>query len=214
MMKLRNLAGIALACIASGAMAQAVTFYESEGFRGHSFAKDSPIDDFQHYGFNDRASSVIIRRGEWQICSDAHFGGHCVTLRPGSYPNLGAMGLNDAVSSARPVGGGHMHPQPAVVEAAPYTHEGYPHEGGERASPVTLFEGTGLSGGVYRVGGDIANLDRTQWNDRARSMIVREGRWELCTDANFQGNCMVFGPGRYDNIGNQTGGVSSLRRVR
>ena len=33
------------------------------------------------------------------------------------------------------------------------------------------------------------NLDSTQWNDRARSMIVRHGRWQLCTDAYFRGNC-------------------------
>jgi hypothetical protein len=54
-------------------------------------------------GFNDRASSVIVRGGWWEACEDARFGGQCVTLRPGSYANLAAMGLNDRISSVRPV---------------------------------------------------------------------------------------------------------------
>ena len=28
-----------------------------------------------------KASSVVVRRGTWQVCDDAYFRGHCVTLR-------------------------------------------------------------------------------------------------------------------------------------
>ena len=211
MIRLRHWPVLLLVLAASGAMAQAITFYENDNFRGRNFSQDGPIVDFQRFGFNDRASSVVIRRGAWELCSDARFGGRCVTLRAGSYPSLGAMGLSNRVSSARPAGGGGYRPPPPPAPM-PTPPPRPPYGGGSNA--VTLFDGSGLTGERFRVNGDIANLDRTQWNDRARSMIVRQGRWQLCTDANFRGNCTVFGPGRYDNIGNQTGSASSLRRVR
>ena len=55
---------------ASSATAQ-ITFYEREGFRGEGFATDRPIDDFRRVGFNDRASSVVVDRGHWEVCQDA-----------------------------------------------------------------------------------------------------------------------------------------------
>ncbi len=215
MIRIRCLTVLALAFSATTALAQSITFYESEGYRGRAFSQDGPIVNFERFGFNDRASSVVIRRGTWELCPDAQFGGGCVTLRSGAYPNLGAMGMSNRVSSARPVSGGAYRPPPRPLPAPPppvYSQPYPPSAGG--SSSVILFEGTGLSGERYRVSGALNNFDQTQWNDRARSMIVRSGRWQLCTDAYFRGNCTIFGPGRYDDIGNQTGSVSSIRPVR
>ena len=80
-----------------------VTFYEGEGFSGRSFTTQKQIGDFERYGFNDRASSVIVVGDLWEVCVDARFSGRCVVLRPGRYASLGAMGLNDRVSSVRAV---------------------------------------------------------------------------------------------------------------
>jgi len=91
----------ALACAAT-ASAQ-VTFYEHEGFQGRSITVDRQMGNFDRAEFNDRASSVVVRGGWWQACEDARFEGQCVTLRPGSYANLAAMGLNDRISSVRPI---------------------------------------------------------------------------------------------------------------
>ena len=82
-----------------------VTFYKDEGFRGDVFSAHGPIDDFGRAGFNDRASSVIVEHGQWEACEHAGYGGHCVELREGSYDSLRGMGLNDRVSSMRPVNG-------------------------------------------------------------------------------------------------------------
>ena len=60
-----------------------VIFYDLEDFRGAMVRVDRPVDDFYNSGLNDRASSVSIRSGSWEICSDAHFRGQCVTLGPG-----------------------------------------------------------------------------------------------------------------------------------
>ena len=84
-------------------LATQVIFYEREGFEGRSFSADSQVDDFGRSGFNDRASSVVVLGDRWEACSDAGFRGHCVVLRPGRYPSLAAMGLNNSVSSVRTV---------------------------------------------------------------------------------------------------------------
>jgi uncharacterized protein YcfJ len=93
-------AGIALA---TQAMAQ-ITLYAGEGFRGPAFTADKPIRDFDPYGFNDRARSLVVNGGNWQVCEDSRFQGRCVVLRPGNYDSLASMGMNDRISSVRPVG--------------------------------------------------------------------------------------------------------------
>lgn len=103
--------GVALAAAATAATAQ-VTFFEHDGFRGRSFSTDRPVGDFSRFGFNDRASSVIVRSGRWELCDDARFGGRCVVLRPGRYPSLSAMGMNDRVSSVRRAGPRPPPPSP------------------------------------------------------------------------------------------------------
>jgi hypothetical protein len=103
--------GLAIAAAATQASAQ-VTFFEHDNFRGRSFTTDRPVDDFSRFGFNDRASSVIVRSGRWELCTDWRFRGRCVVLRPGRYGSLSAMGMNDRVSSTRRVGGPHPPPPP------------------------------------------------------------------------------------------------------
>src|SRR5665647_505422 len=92
----------ALVAIATQASAQ-VTFYEHDNFQGRSFTTSKQVNNLSRYGFNDRASSVVVVKNRWEVCEDVRFNGRCVVLRPGSYPSLGAMGLNDRVSSVRSV---------------------------------------------------------------------------------------------------------------
>ncbi|HZQ63115.1 MAG TPA: beta/gamma crystallin-related protein [Casimicrobiaceae bacterium] len=94
--------GVAGIVVAAQAAAQ-VTFFEREGFRGRSFNTDRPVGNFERFGFNDRAASVIVDSGNWEVCEDARFSGRCVVLRPGRYSSLGDMGLKYQISSVRPV---------------------------------------------------------------------------------------------------------------
>jgi uncharacterized protein YcfJ len=80
-----------------------IVFYENDNFQGRSITADGPVEDFSRSGFNDRASSVVVSGGRWEACQDARYGGTCVVLRPGQYPSLSAMGMNDRLSSARAV---------------------------------------------------------------------------------------------------------------
>jgi uncharacterized protein YcfJ len=80
-----------------------VTFYEQEGFQGRSFTAQQRVGNMERSGFNDRASSVIVTGPRWQACEDARFKGRCAVLRPGQYPSLRAMGLDNQISSIRPL---------------------------------------------------------------------------------------------------------------
>ena len=80
-----------------------ITFYERDGFGGRWFSTDRRIANFNRFGFNDRANSVKVRGGRWEVCTAPRFDGRCVVLRRGDYPSLREAGLEDRISSARPV---------------------------------------------------------------------------------------------------------------
>jgi uncharacterized protein YcfJ len=98
----RTALAVAGAAFAAQAAAQ-VVFYEREDFQGRSFTTETQVGNLERYGFNDRASSVVVLRDRWEVCEDARFRGRCIVLRPGRYPSLAAMGMNDRVSSVRTV---------------------------------------------------------------------------------------------------------------
>ena len=102
-MKLLTKSTLALAAglLTLPAFAQ-VTFYEHNDYRGRTYMTAAPVQDFRSVGFNDRASSVVVQGGRWEVCSNTEYAGTCRVLQPGNYPALGAMGLNDQISSTRP----------------------------------------------------------------------------------------------------------------
>jgi uncharacterized protein YcfJ len=81
--------------------AAGITFFEHDYYGGRTFGSEQRVNNFERLGFNDRASSAVVTEERWEVCEHARFEGRCVILRPGRYPSLGAMGLNDSVSSAR-----------------------------------------------------------------------------------------------------------------
>ncbi len=83
-----------------------ITFYEHEGFQGRTFTTEAAVAAFGRTGFNDRASSAVVRAERWEVCEDNAYRGRCVVLRRGQYPSLAAMGLNDRISSVRTVSRG------------------------------------------------------------------------------------------------------------
>jgi uncharacterized protein YcfJ len=99
---LKNAFAIGALAIATHAAAQ-VTLFEREGFDGRSYVAQRQVASFARIGFNDRASSILVQNQRWEVCENDRFTGRCAILRPGRYPSLAAMGLNDRVSSARPL---------------------------------------------------------------------------------------------------------------
>ena len=85
--------------------------------------------------------------------------------------------------------------------------------GGWGRSSITVYEDANFRGASREFTSEDRNLGRTPFNDRISSMRV-EGRWEVCTDAEFRGRCrIVEGDVRFLN-GGFNDNISSLRPVR
>ena len=187
---------IAQSRYAPNPMTPQVTFYENEGFGGRSFSTDQQIGDFERFGFNDRASSAIVVGAPREVCEDVRFGGRCVVLRPGRYPSMAAMGLNDRVSSVR-----------AVNANANQRYDDY-NNNSNRYTPtptpvlaqVIFYEGENFEGRSFKTEDQIEDLSRYGFNDRASSVIVIGEQREVCEDARFGGRCATLPAGRYPSL--------------
>lgn len=100
--KLKFLAAAAALAMVPLAGAQ-ITFYEHDDYAGRSFKTQKTVSNMARFGFNDQASSAVVGSDRWEVCEDLNFGGRCVILRRGNYLSISSMGLNDRISSARPV---------------------------------------------------------------------------------------------------------------
>jgi len=198
---LKTALAISAVTFAAHASAQ-VTFYEYDGFAGRAFTTQSQIGNFERFGFNDRASSVVVAGGPWEVCDDSGFRGRCVVLRPGNYASLTAMGLNDRVSSARAVG------REARMDDDRYAPAPMPAQ-------ITFYEHDGFQGQSFSTDKEVRNFERFGFNDRASSAVVFGTRWEVCEDTRFSGRCVVLRPGRYPSLGAMglNDRVSSVRAV-
>ncbi|HUR89899.1 MAG TPA: beta/gamma crystallin-related protein [Ramlibacter sp.] len=114
--------------MATGALAQ-VTFYEGESFHGRAFTTQKEVNNFARIGFNDRASSVVVASGRWEVCENARFEGRCVLLRPGSYDSLRTLGMENSISSVRRADSRrHYDGQPEPMASANYDWRRRPNE--------------------------------------------------------------------------------------
>jgi uncharacterized protein YcfJ len=93
----------ALAAVLAFPAAAQITLYGREEFDGRSITFNEGERNLSRENFNDRASSAIVRGGRYEVCEDEGFRGRCVVLRPGQYPSLAAMGMDNRISSVRPV---------------------------------------------------------------------------------------------------------------
>ncbi len=207
----RSLLGAAIALLATGVVAGELTLYEGENFQGRNLTLRSDMRDLDRTNFNDRAMSLVIRDGVWEVCSDAQFRGHCATLRPGNYPVLEG-GLDRRISSVREVAGAPVAGRgPAPGYAATPGYAG----AATGAAKAILYEGPDFRGRSFAIERNVVrDLDRTSFNDRAASLRVERGYWIFCSDANFEGDCRTFGPGDYPNLpGDLNRRISSGRMI-
>ncbi|MEO8144800.1 MAG: beta/gamma crystallin-related protein [Betaproteobacteria bacterium] len=181
--------GLAVAGLTLAAQAVAqVSFYENEGFQGRTFSTKTQVRDFERFGFNERASSAVVRSSRWEVCDDLRFNGSCVVLRPGRYPSLAAMGLTDGIASMRPVSAS------ARIDDDRYAPLPI-------ASQVVFYEKEGFQGRSFTSSKQIGNFARFGFNDRASSVdVAGEQRWEACEGTAFSGRCVILRPGRYTSL--------------
>ena len=211
--------------LAGGAYAAEMTIYTGPNLRGEGITLNGVTNDLDRTGFNDRAESILVRSGRWEVCSDANFSGYCAVLGPGEYRRLDSP-LFRGVSSAREVAPyayddryyryGYNESYPRAVEPYPRVIEPVPRviEPRSRYSALETYTLPGFRGSTMRFDANATTLDTASTDEGVSSLIVREGVWELCTGTNHAGSCRVYEPGRYPRLGSFEGApVGSLRRI-
>jgi hypothetical protein len=113
------------------------------------------------FAMNNRAESATVGRGEWQLCDGIGFSGRCVTVSQ-SVPNLASLGMRDRVRSVRPVGSDQPTPGNYIVVFDQVNYRGTP----------TNYSSV-----------------QTDIFQRARSITVGGGTWQICEGRNFTGRC-------------------------
>ena len=128
--RLMSVLGVAGMAFAAQAAAAQITLYEGEGFRGRAFSANGEVRNFAGTGFNDRASSAVVESGRWEVCEHEQFGGKCVILRKGSYDSLAGMGLDNSISSVRPLqrNAQNLYEAPPAMAVPTYEYRQRPNE--------------------------------------------------------------------------------------
>jgi hypothetical protein len=153
-----------------------ITVFRDENFRGSNATFRQDVPDLHQYGFNDRITSLRVAPGEfWEGCESPNYQGRCQVFS-GEERNLRNIGWTDRISSLRRVrggggGGGGFRPPIGragiVLYADPYF----------RGRSITLNQPT-------------ENLRSQNFHDRAESVRVLSGRWEICSEPNFR-RCQI-----------------------
>jgi Beta/Gamma crystallin len=157
-----------------------LVLYSDKRFRGQERRVVGPTSSLGSY--NDRAESVRVNGGVWELCEDNDYG-KCRTVDR-DLPDLGSIGLNKRLSSARPLYGGGRRGRGGDDG---YPGGGYPGGGPQRARLV-LYDGD-------RYRGAARTLDDAEGRlggfSRAQSAQVT-GSWQLCDGPNFTGRCVTL----------------------
>ncbi|MBJ7311737.1 beta/gamma crystallin-related protein [Rugamonas sp. CCM 8940] len=196
------------------AQAGELTLFSRPDFGGQDVSLRGATSDLNQRDFNDRASSAVVRSGTWEVCEHADFGGRCMILERGEYPTL--RRFDNLISSAREIDRGNRggwgrdrdHDRDDGNRG-----NGNGNDYGRRGDAVMLFEHARFEGRQVGVHNDVRTLRDFDFNDVISSIIINDGRWEFCNDADFGGQCITYGPGRYPVI-DMNDRISSMRRVR
>ncbi len=161
-----------------------ITVYDDPDFRGASVTFRNDVPDLRREGLNDRISSLEVDGNQaWEVCRDVNFGGGCRVFQ-GSIVNLRSEGWNDRISSMRAVG---------------YARNSSNNRGGVwgnqrgngnyRDSRLVFYDRTNFRGDARDIVNGSNNLGSV--GDRARSVQVYGGTWELCDGSSRNARCVT-----------------------
>jgi hypothetical protein len=205
---------VAVAVLLAGTAQAAVTefiIYKQPNFRGASQTIKGEVANLEG-GFAREGSSLVVRGGHWEVCSDDHFKGRCRVIEPGEYASL-PRHWDERIVSVRFVGNDAKRVAREDRREFREDRRGARQERRQRGS-VEIYNGPGFRGRSVRVEDNVRDLRERRFDGRASSAIVHEGTWQLCTEPRFEGRCSVFGPGEYPRLAALDDRVSSLRQVR
>lgn len=172
--------------LASTLLGQAATagelqLFSREDFRGQRVViADGAANNFVDFGFNDRASSLVVRSGTWELCEHRDFQGQCAVFERGEYPDL--RRFNNNFSSAREIerrhdrgnGNAYGRDERWRDERREERREERRYDR-ERGDAVELFNDYNMRGRRVAISRDIRTLRDVGFNDNANSMVINYG---------------------------------------
>jgi Beta/Gamma crystallin len=204
------------ALLANGAAAAELTLYADDDYQGRALGVVIDERQLGVLNFDKRASSVVIENGAWVLCTGQDYSGQCITLEPGRYASLQALGINDAITSVRrrdPVTVGSFGRVDTTARSvkAPQSVSSETHSAGD----IVLFAANNYGGVSQPLDQSQADLRSEALQSNATSIVIASGAWELCDDTYFRGHCVTLGPGKYPSFQEYglTHGVASVRRT-
>lgn len=112
-----------------------VWLFDGPDFTGQRVDIQQDTTNLERVGFNDRADSLAVARGEtWQVCEHSDFRGRCEYFEGDSVDDLTRFYLRNTISSLRRVDGSYGHPGNGYP--GPGGGSGYPGPGGDRGMNV------------------------------------------------------------------------------
>jgi hypothetical protein len=191
---------VAAVALAGAAQAAEITIYKQPDFSGEQMTLRDASGNLGAR-FTDQASSAVVRSGRWELCTQPDFKGECMTLGPGEYARLDSR-LFHRVESAR------------SLDPIAYDDRGSGYGGYRQGGAIELYAGTAFRGRPYRINRDVEELvGRRGEGFGVGSVVVNEGRWQLCTDPGYQGYCQVLEPGEYAHFARVNNQIGSIRRI-
>jgi len=203
------------ALIANGAAAAELTLFVDDDYQGRALGVVIDERQLGVLNFDKRASSVVVENGAWILCTGEDYSGQCVTLEPGRYASLQAIGLNDAITSVRRREPANIGTFGRIDTAAQAVKQPVQHSAARSAGDIVLYAANDYRGAAQPVDESLADLRTEPLQSKATSTVIADGTWELCDDTFYRGQCVTLGPGKYPSLETYglTHGVSSVRRA-
>ena len=194
------------ALFAANAIGADLTLYADDDYQGRALGVVIDERTLGVLNFDKRASSVVVENGAWILCTGEEYTGQCITLEPGRYASLQALGLDNAVTSVRRRDATHI---------GVFNDATAPKASPGNAADIVLYASKDYLGPSHVVDRPRADLRVEALQAEATSAVIASGRWELCEDTEFRGRCVTLGPGKYPSLG-EFGlkyGAASVRRA-
>jgi hypothetical protein len=200
MLKTFGLTALSALALAGAAAAQAPSW-------------NGQYDDPPRGSYTQSCREITAFRGEvWARCSNRRGGWEWSSART---RDCGAQGLENRDGRLQCVGyGGGNGGGWGGGNGGGGGWGGGGRPGNNYRGDVLMFENSGYQGQVYEVVGDIADLGIVRFNDRASSIKIVRGNWEICEHANYQGRCSRLDADQPVLPREWNDAISSIRRVR
>lgn len=85
---------------------------------------------------------------------------------------------------------------------------------GTAQADMVVYDGEGFTLESRVIKGDVADLEDTNFDNRASAIIIRSGTWILFRDDDFEGDSVTLGPGQYPDLGDVGFSDDTLSSIR